>query len=246
MNRFRRILLLSAAMISLPCASKADPGRERDRGLEVRSRSNLKRLALALHNFAEKQETLPAAATTASQNKPLLSWRVHVLPFLGEQALYDQFRLFESWDSEHNSKLIPSMPDVFKVPLENPLDVGKTTYLVPVGATTMFPPPESDRKPVSLVADVYDGLPNTIMLVEADRKLAREWTRPDDLDYDPHDPLSGLGTLRRGGFLAVWGSGQVSLIPVNLGQGRADRTKLLDSLFGRSDARGVPFLLQFE
>ena len=48
--------------------------------------------------------------TMTMSGKPLLSWRVHLLPFLEENELYEQFKLDEPWDSPHNIKLLDQMP----------------------------------------------------------------------------------------------------------------------------------------
>ena len=61
-------------------------------------------------------DELPAAAICDRDGKPLLSWRVSLLPWLDEGELYEQFRRDEPWDSEHNLKLLARMPDVFKSP----------------------------------------------------------------------------------------------------------------------------------
>ena len=58
----------------------------------------------------------PARANFDKQGKPLLSWRVHILPYLEENPLYQQFHLDEPWDSEHNRKLIPMMPAFYRNP----------------------------------------------------------------------------------------------------------------------------------
>ena len=42
-----------------------------------------------------------------------LTWRVAILPDLGQKALYDKFHLDEPWDSEHNLTLLDQMPDVY-------------------------------------------------------------------------------------------------------------------------------------
>src|SRR5262249_19374530 len=55
-------------------------------------------------------ESLPPAASYDLQGKGLQSWRVHLLPFLGEDKLYKEFRLNEPWDSDHNKKLLSRMP----------------------------------------------------------------------------------------------------------------------------------------
>jgi RNA polymerase sigma factor (sigma-70 family) len=83
----------------------------------ARSRLNLKKLALAMHNYADThQGHLPPAATVGRNGKALLSWRVELLPFLGEDALYNQFKHDEPWDSPHNRKLLSKMPVVYAPP----------------------------------------------------------------------------------------------------------------------------------
>jgi len=87
----------------------------RERARRAQSANNLKQLALAMHTYHDKHRAFPARAIS-KDGKPLLSWRVQLLPFLEQQALYEQFRLDEPWDSEHNRKLIPLMPAVFGGP----------------------------------------------------------------------------------------------------------------------------------
>ena len=48
----------------------------------------------------------PARANFDEDGNPLLSWRVHILPYMDYGQLYDQFHLDEPWDSEHNKKLL--------------------------------------------------------------------------------------------------------------------------------------------
>ena len=49
-----------------------------------------------------------------SQGNALLSWRVEILPFLGNQDLYSRFRLDEPWNSVHNRLLQSQIPEVFR------------------------------------------------------------------------------------------------------------------------------------
>ena len=58
----------------------------------------------------------PARAIFDKQGKPLLSWRVQILPFVEEGELFKQFHLDEPWDSEHNKPLIAKMPAVYAKP----------------------------------------------------------------------------------------------------------------------------------
>jgi hypothetical protein len=82
----------------------------------ARSRLNLKKLAIAMHNYADGYGRMPSAATVGKEGKALLSWRVELLPYLGEQALYNQFKRDEPWDSPHNRKLLSKMPAVYAPP----------------------------------------------------------------------------------------------------------------------------------
>ena len=60
----------------------------------------------------------PPAYTTSKDGKPLLSWRVLILPYLEQEALYKEFHLDEPWDSPHNRTLIARMPAVYRCPME--------------------------------------------------------------------------------------------------------------------------------
>ncbi|MGH7173828.1 MAG: DUF1559 domain-containing protein [Gemmataceae bacterium] len=79
----------------------------------ARSRLNLKKLALAMHNYNDTYNRLPLAATVGKNGKALLSWRVELLPFIEQQALYNQFKRDEPWNSPHNLKLLSKMPAVY-------------------------------------------------------------------------------------------------------------------------------------
>jgi thiol-disulfide isomerase/thioredoxin len=171
------------------------------------AKNQLKNLALALLNYNDAKGSLPANASYDSFDRPLLSWRVHILPHLDEEGaaeLYKEFRLDEPWDSEHNRALIPRMPAVFQNP--NRPAGPFTSYLAVVGSDCVF---DGTPKGTSL-SQIPDGTANTIMLVEADDAV--EWTRPDDLKVNPQLPPVGLGGFRPNGWLAVFADGSVSLI----------------------------------
>lgn len=71
--------------------------------------SNLQQIALAFHSYHDAYRHLPADIVD-KQGKPLLSWRVALLPFLEEDRLYREFHLDEPWDSAHNLKLVSQIP----------------------------------------------------------------------------------------------------------------------------------------
>ncbi|HEY1065426.1 MAG TPA: DUF1559 domain-containing protein [Pirellulales bacterium] len=164
--------------------------------------NNLKQLALAFHNHESIFQTFPSAEVCDPAGKPLLSWRVAILPLIDQGELAKQFHLDEPWDSEHNKKLIEKMPDVFKSP-GVVVEAGKTLFLVPTGPHALF---DGAKKPK--ISEVVDGLSNTILIVEANPDQAVTWTKPDDLPIDLN-ALPNLGKARVGGALAAMMDGAV-------------------------------------
>jgi hypothetical protein len=165
----------------------------------------------------------PPPAIMSRDGKPLLSWRVAILPYLEQKALYDQFHLDESWDSPHNRPLADKMPAIFASPRSKNKEPGRTNYLLPVGNSAGF----SADQPTSM-RDITDGTSNTIMVVEADDDQAVIWTKPDDWQFDPKNPAQGLGHLDDGTFLAAFFDGHSRAIPVSTDP------KVLKALFTRA------------
>ena len=151
--------------------------------------NNEKQIGLAIHNYIAQYGSFPPAFTHDKAGKPLLSWRVLILPYIEQDALYKEFHLDEAWDSDHNKPLIARMPPPYRCPGESD-DVareGKTRYLTPRGKATIFPGPEIIKLP-----DVTDGTTNTIMVVEAGDANAVFWTKPDDWQVDPDLNTAGV------------------------------------------------------
>lgn len=155
------------------------------------SSNNLRQLLIACHNYHDAHGRLPARANFDKEGKRLLSWRVHLLPYMDEEALYDQFHLDEPWDSPHNKALIDKMPAVFRNP--DLASTTKTNYLAVAGEGTLFDGEEGTR-----FSEVLDGTSNTIMMIEVDEDHAVTWTRPDDWEYEADGEFEGLGRLRPG------------------------------------------------
>jgi hypothetical protein len=80
---------------------------------ELRCVRNLLRIGSALHLHHDEVGSFPKAAISDSRGQPGLSWRVAILPSLGERELYARFRLDEPWDGPHNKPLLDKMPAVY-------------------------------------------------------------------------------------------------------------------------------------
>jgi hypothetical protein len=183
--------------------------RARSAAGRAQSSNNLKQIALAWHNYHDVHKAFPADIKS-KDGKPLLSWRVAILPFVAQDNLYKQFKLDEPWDSEHNKALIARMPATYHSPAQKAGD-GKTTYLAPRGQTG----PDGAVKIGVLgapIKEVTDGTSNTIMVVEANDEAAAVWTKPGDLDVDSKEPLKGLIGHYDEGFVAALADGSVRFI----------------------------------
>jgi type II secretory pathway pseudopilin PulG len=177
----------------------------RDAARRSAASNNLKQIALAMLNYESARKRLPSPAICDNTGKPLLSWRVAILPFLDESNLYQQFRRDEPWDSEHNKKLLLKMPPSYRNP-DAVLAEGHTVYMLPVGENTLFPSADTGPK----LIDIRDGTSKTLLAVETTADRAVPWTKPDDFEIDLKNPLAGLAGARSGGFLAVFVDGHVS------------------------------------
>ncbi len=186
-------------------ASKDEPDSLAGKKARDRSNKNLRTIALAMQNFAslsEGQRFAPAAIR--KDGKPLLSWRVAILPLVGEQALYDEFHLDEPWDGRHNKRLLSRMPDLYAPVVRSDEPRVSTYYQVFTGPGALFEDVAGPRIP-----DIKDGVSNTILVVEAGSPVP--WTKPEDLviEADKTKPLPKLGRQFENGFHAVFADGSV-------------------------------------
>jgi len=156
----------------------------RNAARRTQSLNNLRQLALALLNYESAHGHFPPAYSVDEDGKPLLSWRVAILPHLEEKQLYDQFRLDEPWDSPHNIKLAEQMPALYSNP-EVSIENSRTVYVAPVGQDSILSAgPINNAGAGNSYSDVSDGASNTQLLIVADEKEAVVWTSPNDLRYE--------------------------------------------------------------
>ena len=147
-------------------------------GLPFRSqcRSNLGRIAVALHSYHDVYGQFPPAFVPDKQGKPMHSWRVLLLPFLDKEALYGRYNFAEPWNSPDNRRLLSQRPDVFACP-EHTLATGdqsSTSYAAVVGSGTVWPGATGAQH-----SEIRDPLAETVLLLETS-DLAIPWTEPRD------------------------------------------------------------------
>jgi hypothetical protein len=208
----RLILALDErALEQIAQAVKPAVGKVRDEARRARSANNLKQMALAIWNYHDVYKGFPMDASYDKNGKPLLSWRVHLLPFLEQAPLYKEFHLDEPWDSEHNKKLVTRMPEIFRSPFQTNARDGTTVYLAPVGKNTMFP---GNKK--LAINDVVDGTSNTLLILEVNDASAQIWTKPGGFDVSGKDLMKKIVRPGAAGFLAAFTDGAVHFLPRDL------------------------------
>jgi prepilin-type processing-associated H-X9-DG protein len=178
-------------VVTADASLKADPAlvrpiagiflRPQMASARARSQNNLKQIGLALHNYHDVYGVFPAAAICDKKGKPLLSWRVAILPFVEQDNLYKQFHLDEAWDSPHNKKLADTVVKVYELPYGEPKRA-HTNYRVFVGNGAVF-----DMVQGCKISQITDGTSNTVLVFEGAESTP--WAKPDEIEFDPKKPM---------------------------------------------------------
>jgi Protein of unknown function (DUF1559) len=155
-----------------------------------------------MHRYADEKKALPPQALCNPNGEPLLSWRVLLLPYLEQRALFEQFKLDEPWDSPHNIRLLAQMPSVYAPFDGSPTPEPYTTcYQVFVGNGAAF----EQRYGLSFKDDFPDGTSNTVLIVQGAEAVP--WTKPADLDYAPDRPPPKLSGVFAGTYQVAFADG---------------------------------------
>lgn len=176
--------------------------------------SDLQNIKSAISAYEDAHASIPPAAIYDQEGRPLLSWRVIILPYIGEKGLYKEFHLDEPWDSPHNLALLDRMPKVYASKRSNLGPPDSTPYEAFVGKTG------------SQDLSGYAAGKHTLLLTESAEGLP--WTKPQDVECAPGEELPPLGGVYRSpfclpnllgrdhrGFHVVTREGMVYWIPAN-------------------------------
>ena len=193
------LVLLTFSLLAISATSGDDQPAITKKDLKT-STNNLKQIALGFHSYHDAYGHLPGNIED-KDGKPLLSWRVAILPFLEQDALYKQFKMDEPWDSDNNKKLIEKMPEIY-APVRVKAKAGETFYQVFEGEDALFGP---KKKPP--IVSITDGTSNTGMVFEAGETVS--WSKPADMHFDQKKPLPKLGGLFDGESLVAMCDGSV-------------------------------------
>ncbi len=140
--------------------------------------ANLKQIGLAMQAYQQKYGRFPPSFIPDKNGKPQHSWRVLLLPFLGQESLYTRYRFDEPWNGPHNQALHDEMPAVYRCPSDKSPDRSQTSYAMIVGPHAISDGPTSRR-----LKDIKHAPSNTILLVDA-AGAGINWLEPRDLNAD--------------------------------------------------------------
>ncbi len=177
------------------------------------ARDRLKSLHTGLIKYHDTNGAFPTDTYDAA-GKPLLSWRVHILPYMNQQGLYAKFKLDEPWDSPANRPLLREMPGDYTTGAARAKAGNEKTYFRgfsgPGAMFEKFPgPPANPPKGVKM-AGVTDGSSNTILVAEAGEPI--EWTKPDQLTVGQGLPALGGISLINSFFQVLMVNGEVKKV----------------------------------
>jgi len=164
----------------------------REAGRRSEASNDLKQIVLALHNYHDTYNEFPPPVVTDASGKPLYSWRVVILPFMEQQALYNQFDKSKAWDDPANMTISNTKLDVYQSPSDESLAPNGTNYFVLVGPDTVFPDyPKLPKRKMS-IAGIPDGTSNTIAIIET-KGIPGSWAAPIDPTFDSVNLRIGTG-----------------------------------------------------
>lgn len=218
--KFVGILVLAAS-----CAPKP---YNQNTAVLARTEHGLHFIGDAITKYREKHCELPM------KSDGLLSWRVHLLPFLGQMKLYREFHLDEPWNSAHNLRLIPRIPVAYQVPAPpgEASAAGTTCYLAVMANEVFSGAHESHHRGSSVEWN------NVTIVVQVGPAAAVPWTKPEEWEYDSDFPLRDLYVHTNGCVYVLMSDGTVWAIPSDGGKQayddlfRRDQGKRLQEPFG--------------
>jgi hypothetical protein len=176
----------------------------RDAATRISASNSLKQIGIALHIHHDQYLTFPTEAEGPRVEESRLSWRVQILPALGETTLYKRFRHHEPWDSPTNKALLSEMPLVYldrRFQTEADRAKGLTYFRGFVGQDSVLGTPGGCALGIVMNAG---GASNTIVVVEAGDPVP--WTKPEDPSFNGDSPFGGP---ERVDFLVLYADGHV-------------------------------------
>lgn len=142
--------------------------------------NDVKQVLLAFHNYYSAYGEFPRDISV--DGKAMLSWRVKILPYLDQAALYQTFNLTKPWDDTANQ-----VPAATIVPTYSKQENGKTLIRLPVCKGSIW-----DSGGKVTFDKMMDGLSNTIAVIIAPDSAATPWSEPGYFRLNEKDLMGSV------------------------------------------------------
>jgi len=185
------------------------------------STDHLKRIGLALHSYHDEYNCFPPALIEGEDGEAKTSWRALLLPYIAEHYR-DDYHFDLAWDDPENQAIAEKYGVLYEGP--NVTRAGYTPYVAVAGEDTVL-----TTKGRTRMADVTDGLANTICIIE-DVNHPVPWDAPQDISPDELLKRFERQDFPSPGVLLLMADGSVRLAPF----GHPER---LDAMIHRSDGK---------
>ena len=174
LNATALALLLPLVMLLALLLPAVQAAREAARRMQCSNHE--KQIVLALHNYHDKHGALPPLYTVDDEGKPLHSWRVLILPYIEQRSLYEQIRLDEPWDSEHNRQFHDQMPIIYRCPSMSLGNPRKDCSYSAIAGGSFVPAKEAGSVLGLKLEEFTSGLSNTLAIFEVAEPFC--WMNP--------------------------------------------------------------------
>jgi type II secretory pathway pseudopilin PulG len=142
---------------------------------KAQSQNNLRQITLALLNYDATHGSFPPAVVRDSSGKALYSWRVLILPYLEQQAAFDQFDKSKAWDDPANIAISTLHVPTYHAPADSSPNY-HSSYFAMVHPQGIF-----NDQACTKFSEITDGLSNTLLVIEAHGSNV-SWAAPCEID----------------------------------------------------------------
>ncbi len=184
----------------------------------AQSGSNVSQISMAINQYRDEHQHFPPAYTVDQEGRPLHSWRVLILPYLGPeaQALHARIDLDQPWDSPANLAYGNEMPPVFACPADFGLAPNETSYCVVEGPGFLF---DGSNTVTNEALDTEGkGAAGTLVLLQT-RDAMINWMEPKDIQAaNLAQGINGgiCGSYHPGGAFGAYADGSIEFLQDNL------------------------------
>ena len=154
----------------------------REAAITADCEKNLIRIGQAIDEYYDANGHYPPAVIRDDNGKPMHSWRVLILPFLGPEAqeTYAKYDMTKPWDAVENQQCLLEIPPEFRCSADTSLVNDETSYLAVVGDRTIINETGETVRSGSGVLVLTDQPSETMVVVEV-VNCGVVWLEPLDI-----------------------------------------------------------------